>query len=79
MPTKSLAQHRLMEAAAHTPGGYGGVSQAVGREFVAKDSAVDKLDAALSAADGLFHRANALANRTDSERDLEGEATGDAK
>jgi|SRR5580700_9503983 8-oxo-dGTP pyrophosphatase MutT (NUDIX family) len=39
MPTKSAAQHRLMEAAAHTPGGYGGVPQAVGKEFVGKDMA----------------------------------------
>ena len=37
MPTKSPAQKRLMEAAAHTPGGFGGVSQAVGKEFVGKD------------------------------------------
>jgi hypothetical protein len=35
-----------MEAAAHHPGGYGGVSQAVGREFVGKDSA--RADAGLS-------------------------------
>jgi hypothetical protein len=33
-PPKSPAQKRLMEAAAHTKGGYGGVPQAVGREFV---------------------------------------------
>ena len=37
MPSKSPAQHRLMEAAAHTPGGYDGVSQSVGREFTAAD------------------------------------------
>jgi len=37
MPSKSPAQHRLMEAAAHTPGGYGGVPQSVGKEFVAAD------------------------------------------
>lgn len=37
MPSKSEAQHRLMEAAAHTPGGYGGVPQSVGREFVNAD------------------------------------------
>lgn len=37
MPAKSPAQARLMEAAAHTPGGYGGVPQKVGKEFV-KDS-----------------------------------------
>ena len=33
MPAKSPAQKRLMEAAAHTPGGYGGVPQKVGKEF----------------------------------------------
>lgn len=37
MPSKSKAQHRLMEAAAHTKGGYGGVPQSVGREFVEAD------------------------------------------
>ena len=34
MPSKSPAQHRLMEAAAHTKGGFGGVPQKVGKEFV---------------------------------------------
>ena len=34
MPAKSAAQERLMQAAAHTPGGYGGVPQSVGKEFV---------------------------------------------
>jgi len=38
MPTKSPAQKRLMQAAAHTPGGYGGVPQAVGQKFVAADA-----------------------------------------
>lgn len=33
MPSKSKAQARLMAAAAHTPGGYGGVPQSVGMEF----------------------------------------------
>lgn len=33
MPSKSAAQARLMAAAAHTPGGYDGVPQKVGREF----------------------------------------------
>lgn len=37
MPSKSPAQHRLMEAAAHSSGGYGGVPRSVGREFVAAD------------------------------------------
>lgn len=39
MPSKSPAQKRLMQAAAHTKGGYGGVPQKVGREFVAADKA----------------------------------------
>lgn len=38
MPAVSPAQKRLMEAAAHTPGGYGGVPQSVGKEFVSKDN-----------------------------------------
>ena len=37
MPSKSPAQHRLMEAAAHTKGGFGGVPQSVGKEFVSAD------------------------------------------
>lgn len=34
MPAVSPAQERLMQAAAHIPGGYGGVPQSVGKEFV---------------------------------------------
>ncbi len=37
MPSKSKSQHRLMEAAAHTRGGYGGVPQKVGKDFVKVD------------------------------------------
>lgn len=37
MPSKSPAQARLMQAAAHTPGGYGGVPQEVGEEFTEAD------------------------------------------
>ena len=37
MPSKSPAQHRLMEAAAHTKGGFGGVPQSVGKEFAKAD------------------------------------------
>ena len=33
MPSVSRKQARLMAAAAHTKGGFGGVPQAVGREF----------------------------------------------
>ena len=43
MPSKSEAQHRLMEAAAHTPGGYGGVPQSVGQEFVRADEGKDAM------------------------------------
>lgn len=37
MPSKSAKQHRLMQAAAHTKGGFGGVPQKVGKEFVKAD------------------------------------------
>jgi hypothetical protein len=37
MPSKSKAQEKLMNIAAHTPGGYGGVPQKVGAEFHAAD------------------------------------------
>jgi hypothetical protein len=39
MPTKSKPQQNLMRAAAHTPGGFGGVPQKVGRDFVDADKA----------------------------------------
>lgn len=42
MPSKSPAMHRLMEIAAHTAGGYGGVPQSVGREFADADKAEGK-------------------------------------
>ena len=38
MPSVSPAQHHLMEAAAHTNGGYDGVPQSVGKEFVKADA-----------------------------------------
>lgn len=37
MPSQSPQQARLMQASAHTPGGYGGVQQSVGKEFAASD------------------------------------------
>lgn len=37
MPATSAAQERLMQCAAHTPGGCGGVPQSVGKEFIGKD------------------------------------------
>ena len=33
MPSVSKAQEKLMNISAHTPGGYGGVPQKVGKEF----------------------------------------------
>lgn len=42
MPSKSPAQAKLMRAAAHTRGGFGGVSQKVGKEFVAADKGGEK-------------------------------------
>lgn len=42
MPSKSPSQHRLMEAAAHTKGGYDGVPESVGKEFVRADKAKTK-------------------------------------
>ena len=37
MPSKTPKQARLMAAAAHTPGGFGGVPQKVGKDFNAAD------------------------------------------
>lgn len=42
MPSQSASQHRLMEAAAHTPGGYGGVPQKVGKDFAEADKSEGK-------------------------------------
>lgn len=38
MPSVSKSQRRLMAAAAHTKGGYGGVPQSVGKEFNKADT-----------------------------------------
>lgn len=64
MPTVSPAQHRLMEAAAHTPGGFGGVPQQVGKEFVGKDAAA-RLDALVSGVDALSRRMIVLSHRNE--------------
>jgi len=47
MPSKTPAQARLMAAAAHTPGGYGGVSQKVGRDFNSADKGSSMLHDAM--------------------------------
>jgi hypothetical protein len=41
VPSKSPVQEKLMNIAAHTKGGYGGVPQKVGAEFHAADKAKD--------------------------------------
>lgn len=42
MPSKSPEQHKLMEIAAHTKGGYGGVPQSVGKDFTESDKEKSK-------------------------------------
>lgn len=39
MPSKSEKQHKLMEIAAHTKGGYGGIPQKIGKDFAKADDA----------------------------------------
>src|ERR1700734_698143 len=70
MPSVSESQHRLMEAAAHTAGGYGGVPQEVGKEFVKADERAGK-DAAVHAAGVLYVSANSdlLLKRTGKEHE----------
>lgn len=43
MPIQSRSQERLMYAAANHPGGFGGVPQSVGKDFVAAGKAKKKL------------------------------------
>lgn len=52
MPSKSPAQHRLMQAAAHTKGGFGGVPQKVGKEFVRADKKMKEGGVSLSVGRG---------------------------
>jgi len=52
MPSKSPAQHRLMQAAAHTKGGFGGVPQKVGKEFVKADKNMKEGGVSLSVGRG---------------------------
>ena len=64
MPSVSEPQARLMAAAAHTPGGYGGVSQSVGRDFNQADKGSAMLKAAMA-------NRNARKNFERSGRDVE--------
>lgn len=56
MPSKSASQARLMAAAAHTPGGYGGVPQSVGKDFnqVDKGTNIRKKKRAKSGAEIMY-------------------------
>ncbi len=47
MPSKTPAQARLMAAAAHTKGGFGGVPKKVGQDFNRADKGGKLLSAAL--------------------------------
>ena len=47
MPSKSPAQARLMAAAAHTKGGFGGVPRKVGKEFNKADTGSKMLSSAM--------------------------------
>jgi hypothetical protein len=47
MPSVSGPQARLMAAAAHTPGGYGGVPQKVGQDFNQADTGTAQLKQAM--------------------------------
>ncbi len=60
MPSKSPAQARLMAAAAHTPGGYGGVPQSVGEEFNQADKGTPMLSKAMKKKHSTAHMAKAL-------------------
>ena len=62
MPSKSPAQHRLMEAAAHTKGGFGGVPPKVGKEFVKAD------EGKKFAQGGLYANINAKKKRIEHEK-----------
>lgn len=48
MPSVSPSQARLMAAAAHTKGGFGGVSQSVGRDFNQADKGGSMLKQAMA-------------------------------
>jgi hypothetical protein len=59
MPSKSKSQARLMAAAAHTKGGYGGVPQSVGRDF----NQADKGTGILKGKRRTSHQVNRIARK----------------
>ena len=54
MPSKSPEQEKLMNIAAHTKGGYGGVPQEVGKEFHEADKAKKKKKSKGEIAKGMY-------------------------
>lgn len=62
MPSKSPAQKRLMQAAAHTKGGFGGVPQKVGKEFVNADKRTDMKKAKKMADGGMAGLGNMVSS-----------------
>lgn len=68
MPSKTPAQARLMAAAAHTKGGFGGVPQKVGRDFNQADKGTkfNKGGSVESSKEQFFHNnlAETVANPT---------------
>lgn len=56
MPSKTLAQHRLMAMAATRRGGYRGISQKVGRDFINADRGKHFHEAASKHAAGMHER-----------------------
>jgi hypothetical protein len=68
MPSKSAAQAKLMNIAAHTKGGYGGVPQAVGKEFVNADKKKDADGSKLRALESEIKEIEAEIQKIEAER-----------
>jgi hypothetical protein len=56
MPSRSKSQARLLQAAAHTKGGFGGVPQSVGRDFASADKKAGKRKLPQRIGRGLINR-----------------------
>ena len=63
MPSVSAKQHKLMEIAAHTKGGFGGVPQKVGKEFAAADEGRKMGGSPKSKEEHMARRAKAVTQR----------------
>ena len=63
MPSSSARQARLMAAAAHTKGGFGGVSQAVGKKFNKADKGTGMLRPKRAKGEKVKHRGKSFTMR----------------